>query len=179
MNLTHHKGWLPKPEADAFLAQARNLAWTQKDILLFGKRVPQPRLTVSLGRAYTYSGLAHPETPMPDWLTALLDRVRDLTGVAFNSVLGNLYRDGKDSIGWHADDETGLGPDPVVASLSFGGTRVFQTRPTRDRTPITSTPLGHGDLLIMPAGFQARFQHALPKSSKPTQERISLTLRRL
>lgn len=179
MKPTHLKAWLSKPEADALFAEARTLEWTQKDILLYGKRIPQPRLTVSLGRSYTYSGLTHPETPMPAWLTPVLDRVRDLTGVAFNSVLGNLYRNHMDSISWHSDDEKALGPDPIVASISLGATRAFQTRPKRERHPITTIVLGHGDLLVMPAGFQAGFQHELPKSSLPARERISLTLRKL
>ena len=65
---------------------------------------------------------------MPDVLQQVKDRVEEQTGLSFNSVLANLYRDGKDSVAWHADDEAQLGKDPVIASVSFGDLRNFEMR---------------------------------------------------
>ena len=54
--------------------------------------------------------------------------MEDNTGLTFNSMLANLYRDGHDSLAWHSDDETSLGPEPTIASISFGDMRTFQLR---------------------------------------------------
>jgi alkylated DNA repair dioxygenase AlkB len=97
-------------------------------------------------------------------------------GACFDSVLCNRYRDGQDSIGWHADDEPALGPDPVVASLSLGAPRRFLTRP-KSGGPASEVVLGPGDLLVMPKGFQRTHQHSMPKTAKPVGERISFTFR--
>jgi len=138
-NLIEHDGiatldpeFIPAAEAgDLFVALRQNLAWSQEHYTLFGKSVPSPRLVCWYGDSdavYSYSGVKH--TPHP-WLPLLLDlkaRVEVVSGCVFNSVLGNLYRDGKDSMGWHADKEPELGPQPCIASLSFGAPRLFMLR---------------------------------------------------
>lgn len=178
--------WMPalfnQAEAAAlFAALSTSIAWRQEEILIFGKRVPQPRLTAWHGDAdayYQYSGL--PLTPLP-WTEVLLQirrRVEEATHARYNSVLLNLYRDGNDSMGWHSDDEPELGDEPVIASLSFGQTRVFQIKPKkRDGGKIARIELSSGSLLVMRGQTQRNFVHAVPKSSRVHAARINLTFR--
>jgi alkylated DNA repair dioxygenase AlkB len=164
----------------------RELAWSQRTITLFGRRVLQPRLVAWYGDAgavYTYSGLTlEPLT----WHPALLDlrrRIEAFTGYPFNAVLANAYRDGRDSMGWHTDDERELGPSPAIASLTVGDPRVFRFRarckPPAGRPASYAVTLENGSLLLMRPGCQERFQHALPRTARPTGLRINLTLRNL
>jgi alkylated DNA repair dioxygenase AlkB len=111
--------------------------------------------------------------------------------VEFDSVLANLYRDGRDSMGWHSDDEPELGPEPVIASLSLGAARrfVFKTKsrakPDAMRPPAAAVverlglELRHGSLLVMSGQTQAGYLHALPATAKPVAARINLTFRRI
>ena len=96
-----------------------------------------------------------------------------------NSVLANLYRDGRDAMGWHSDDEPELGPRPVIASLSLGGTRRFVFRHRREPERKYELPLGHGSLLLMRGDTQADWKHALPRTARPVAPRINLTFRRI
>jgi alkylated DNA repair dioxygenase AlkB len=111
--------------------------WQQQNIRLFGKEIPQPRLTAfyaEKGISYTYSGLQlKPETFSTEIL-ALKQRAEELSGFDFNTCLANLYRDGNDSMGWHADDEKVLGENPVIASISLGGVRSFQLKHKKKKT---------------------------------------------
>jgi alkylated DNA repair dioxygenase AlkB len=181
-DLRFDPAFLDATVADALLAQlTATVAWEQRSIRLFGQQVPQPRLTAWYGDPeahYTYSGL-HWE-PRP-WTSALLDlraRVEAAAGARFNSVLLNLYRDGRDSMGWHADDEPELGPAPVIASVSLGAVRRFRLRP---RPGVAHAPLAldlpAGSLLLMQGPTQAHWQHALPKTARPAGPRLNLTFR--
>ena len=111
---------------------AGSIAWRQEIATIMGRRVPIPRLTAWHGEAgYVYSGIAMPPAA---WTPPLLELKRCAeahAGQAFNSVLLNLYRDGRDSVSWHADNEPGLGRNPVIASLSLGATRRFQLKHRR------------------------------------------------
>lgn len=153
------------------------IAWEQSSIRMFGKPVALPRLTAWMGNgAYTYSGIRHEPKALPGIVRNLHERVQLATACTFNSVLGNLYRGGADSVSWHADDEPELGPDPVIASLSFGAARTFAIRHNLSRTTYR-VELQHGDLLIMGAGTQRAYQHQVPKTAKPCAARINLTFR--
>jgi alkylated DNA repair dioxygenase AlkB len=167
-------------EADRlFDALRRGSGWQQEEITLFGQRRLVPRLVAwhgDPGARYTYSGVAH--EPLP-WTPALLEvraRVESLTGQRFNSVLLNLYRDGRDGMGWHADDEPELGRDPVIASVSLGATRGFRLRHRRRRDTVP-IDLEHGSLLLMKGPTQHHWVHALPKTARTVGERINLTFR--
>jgi alkylated DNA repair dioxygenase AlkB len=94
-------------------------------------------------------------------------------------MLGNLYRTGADSMGWHSDDEPKLGPAPVLASLSFGATRRFVVRRKDDKSRKIDVPLPGNSLLIMRGATQANWQHAIPKTRKPVGPRINLTFRKM
>lgn len=151
----------------------------QLDLTIFGRKVPQPRLVAWYGeRDYTYSGLTLKARPMPALLQRIADDLAERLGVEFDSVLCNLYRDGSDSVGWHADDESAFGSDPVIASLSFGGTRRFLLRRNADGAK-TTFELADGTLLVMGEGVQQSYQHSVPKTRRPVGPRINLTFRKL
>ena len=101
------------------------------------------------------------------------------TGIGFNSVLANLYRDGRDRMGWHSDDERELGPRPVIASLSLGACRRFVLRHRREVSSKLAIELPHGSLLVMRGETQRHYRHALPATAKPVGPRINLTFRRI
>ena len=134
-------GPTPSGPAEAGLLQSalrEEINWQQEEIVLFGRRHLVPRLVAwhgDPGSAYTYSGTAHEPSPWTPTLTRHSQRIEALTGHTFNSVLLNLYRNGSDGMGWHADDEPELGRNPVIASVSFGATRRFKLRHRKRRDP--------------------------------------------
>jgi len=161
-------------------ALTREIAWTQHYLNLFGREVAAPRLSCWMGdadAAYTYSRTRFEPQPWTPTVAALRDDLRERLGVRFNSVLANLYRDGRDSMGWHSDDEPELGPRPLIASLSFGAARTFRLRSRATREAALSIELTHGSLLVMGGDTQALYQHALPKRARVTDPRINLTFR--
>ena len=166
--------------ATHFTSLRNDLDWQEATISIFGRQVKSPRLSAWYGDApYTYSSLTWPARPWPPALSEIKARAEDLAGTSFNGVLANLYRDGLDSMGWHADDEPELGPDPVIASVVFGADRRFVFRRKGDTAEKIEVPLGNGDVLIMGPGTQRRWQHGVPKTAKPVGERINLTFRRI
>jgi alkylated DNA repair dioxygenase AlkB len=176
------EGFLPPAEADrAFREVNDTTPWRQEKITLFGRSVMQPRLTSWMGdpeAVYTYSGLTLVPVPWTPAVHALKTRVEDALGERFNGVLLNLYRNGEDSMGLHADDEPELGP--VVASLSLGAVRRFVLKPRRRaRDGSHSMELGHGSLLVMDAATQAHWVHGIPKQPKIEDARINLTFRQI
>lgn len=158
------------------------IGWEQEEILIFGERRRVPRLVAwhgDPGTTYAYSGTSHEPRPWTPELEAIRDRVECLAGHSFNAVLLNLYRDGRDGMGWHADDEPELGPDPVIASVSLGATRRFRLKHRRNRAEPVTLELGHGSLLLMAGATQRHWLHAVPKTATPVGERINLTFRRI
>jgi alkylated DNA repair dioxygenase AlkB len=156
---------------------AASIAWRQETATIMGRRVPIPRLTAWHGEAgYVYSGIAMAPAA---WTPPLLELKRCAeahAGQPFNSVLLNLYRDGRDSVSWHADNEPGLGRNPVIASLSLGATRRFQLK-HRTRASRVAIDLTHGSCLIMAGATQHHWLHQLPKTARPVAPRINLTFR--
>jgi alkylated DNA repair dioxygenase AlkB len=177
--------WWPRvlalEEADCLYAALRaGIDWQQEEILIFGKRRRVPRLVAWHGdpaATYTYSGTTHTPQPWNDELLVVRERLQSLTGHRYNSALLNLYRDGRDGMGWHADDEPELGPAPAIASLSLGATRRFRLRHRRRHELTCALDLAHGDLLLMAGGTQRAWQHALAKTARPVGERINITFR--
>jgi alkylated DNA repair dioxygenase AlkB len=168
-------------EADRLFASLlATIDWRREEILMFGQRRLVPRLVAwhgDPGASYEYSGTAHAPLPWTATLLELRDRVGCLTGRQFNSVLLNRYRDGRDGMGWHADDEPELGAEPAIASVSLGATRRFALRHRRRSTARLALDLGHGDLLLMAGATQRHWLHALPKTARPVGERVNLTFR--
>jgi alkylated DNA repair dioxygenase AlkB len=168
-------------EAGSLFDELRGqVRWQQEQVLIFGQRRLVPRLVAwhgDAGASYVYSGTEHHPEPWTPALERIRDRVSALTGAGFNAVLLNLYRDGRDGMGWHADDEPELGRNPVIASVSLGATRRFCLRHRRRKGLKLDLPLPHGSLLCMSGATQHHWLHALPKTRLPVAERINLTFR--
>tara|TARA_B100000949_G_C14095355_1_gene371753 strand:- start:29 stop:640 length:612 start_codon:yes stop_codon:yes gene_type:complete len=154
--------------------------WQQDDIKIFGKIYPQPRLTALYagnGLPYSYSGITmHPHHFTPT-LQHIKELVEGICNTEFTTCLLNLYRNGQDSNGWHADDEKELGKNPVIASVSFGAERFFKMRPKDRKGETIKLKLAHGSLLIMAGETQHFWQHELPKTKLVIEPRINLTFR--
>jgi alkylated DNA repair dioxygenase AlkB len=180
--LDYNATWLSPDEADLALAALRGeLCWEQREIVLFGRRILQPRLIAWAGDlGYRYSGQTLEPRRFTPTAGRLLARVCAQTGVPFNHVLANRYRSGDDSMGLHADDEPELGPDPTVATLSLGAVRRLVVKPRRKRDAGRhDLELGHGALLVMGGTCQRHYVHGVPRRPGAAGERISLTFRRL
>jgi alkylated DNA repair dioxygenase AlkB len=180
--LDYVPAWIDASDADRVLTALRDeLAWEHREIVIFGRRVLQPRLIAWAGSVgYRYSGQTLEPRAATPMTAELMARVVEHTREPFNHVLINRYRDGTDSLGLHADDEPELGPDPVVATLSLGATRRFVVKPRRAQLgPSRSFAVDHGSLLVMGGTCQRHYVHGVPRQSAPVGERISLTFRRL
>lgn len=178
----HVPGWLDPDEADGLLARLReDLLWEQREIQLFGRRIPQPRLIAWGGELpYRYSGQSLEPRALPASMLELVERVSRAGGTRFNHVLANRYRDGSDSMGMHSDNEPELGTEPVVASLSLGSARRFVLLPKKRRDGVRrELLLEHGALLVMGGACQSRYRHGVPRTRTPVGERVSLTFRKL
>jgi len=177
--------WLEAGQADGlFTLLQERVAWETHRIRMFGRMVDSPRLSCWMGdagTAYTYSGTRFEPRPWPSpVLEAVRVRLADELGIAFNSALANRYRDGRDYMGWHSDNEAVLGPCPVIASLSLGATRRFVLKHRNDATlGRLALDLTHGSLLVMRGDTQRNYKHALPRTARSTGERINLTFRRI
>ena len=165
--------------------------WKSERITMFGRSVALPRKTAWFGDPglrYTYSGISLAPTAWTRTLLRIRARVEEANGSTFNSVLLNFYRDGRDSVSWHSDDEPELGEDPVIGSVSFGSERPFLLRhkavragdPERTNGRLQFTlSLPNGSYLEMGAGIQRCWVHQLPKRPRLTGERINLTFRKI
>jgi len=166
------------------------IPWQQDEIRVYGKNHLQPRLTALFGnegKPYSYSNIVmqpHAWTPL---LTYIKEEVENQSGQKFTTVLLNLYRDGKDSNGWHSDNEKELGRNPVIASVSFGAERPFHLQHNSIKEAIRSGAelsvakqkiiLQHGSLLVMKGETQHFWKHQIPKTAKAIGPRINLTFR--
>ena len=176
------KQFYRSPESDQlFAALETDLAWQEEAIFIYGKWVRVPRLMCWYGDPdayYQYSGVNHQPRPWTKELQAVRAKVEQQCRCAFNSVLANLYRDGRDSMGCHADDEKELGLNPVIASLSLGDERLFKLH-HKKRKETLDIILGHGDLLVMAGSLQHHWLHSVPKTKKIKTPRINLTFRKI
>ena len=159
------------------------IPWRQEDILVWGKLYSQPRLVAWYGDSgsdYTYSGIKLTPIPWTDLLLDIKNRVETVTATSFNSVLLNYYRDNRDSMGFHSDDEPELGVRPVIASLSLGEERTFimKHRVNKLANPIRLR-LASGSLLLMKGETQHYWKHGIAKTTRPCGPRINLTFRRI
>jgi alkylated DNA repair dioxygenase AlkB len=172
--------WLAPETAEQFLARLIvEVEWRQDTMGTPGGRVALPRLTAWQGDAdavYVYSGIRNEPQP---WTAAVAELKADAEaacGARFNSVLLNRYRSGADSMGWHADREPELGPEPVIASVSLGAARTFDLRHNKTGA-VQSFSLKGGSLLVMKGKTQAEWRHRVPKEPRVVGERINLTFR--
>lgn len=170
---------LPWPNAEVMARLLHDTDWREESIVVYGKRHLQPRLSAWYGdAAYAYSGLHLAPAPFTPLLAAVRSAVQDVTGQRFNSVLLNLYRDGRDSMGMHSDDEPELGPNPVIASVSFGAARTFILKHKHNKKTVRME-LTDGCLLLMSGATQKNWLHGINKTTRPLQARLNLTFRKI
>jgi len=160
-----------------------DIPWRQESLKIAGKLRAIPRLQCWMGdqsSEYGYSGVRLTPCPWHETVKTIHDRVTALCGSTFNSVLINLYRNGQDSVAWHADDESELGDSPRIASVSLGAERIFELK-QKNQTPSKKyqLPLRHGSLLIMGGTMQQHWLHQLPKVKGLQEARINLTFRNI
>lgn len=168
-------------KSDAYFQHLKEtIPWQQDDITVFGKTYPQPRLTALFANneaPYTYSNIIMIPHKFTNELAKIKNDVELEANHEFTTVLLNMYRDGSDSNGWHADNEKELGKNPVIASLSLGEPRWFHFKHRTISTEKHKILLTHGSLLIMKGEMQQYWLHQIPKTKKTIGERINLTFR--
>ena len=155
------------------------LHWNEETIIMYGKLIKVPRLVCwygDTGTDYRYSGITHTALPWTKDLQEIKERIEKHTGKQFNSVLGNLYRNENDSMGWHSDNEKELGNSPCIASLSLGEERLFKIR-HKQSSETLDTRLTNGSLLVMSGESQNNWKHCVPKTKTKKRPRINLTFR--
>ncbi|MFM7827788.1 MAG: alpha-ketoglutarate-dependent dioxygenase AlkB family protein [Acidimicrobiaceae bacterium] len=153
--------------------------WEQPEIVMFGKKYPQAGFSTwhtDTGVSYEYSGIERVAHPMTEILHEFRRRCETVAGAKFNSVLVNLYRDGRDSVSWHSDNEAINGREPTIASVSLGATRRFDLR-HRETKETVKVDLEDGSLLVMSGLSQQCWVHQIAKTAKPVGPRINLTFR--
>jgi len=168
-------------EANNYFNELYNsVQWSQQVIAMYGKQIKVPRLSAWYGEknlSYEYSGIREVALPWLAILKEIKNKIEFITNSQFNSVLINLYRDGKDSVDWHSDDEPELGSEPTIASVSFGEQRRFHLKSKSDKNIKESIMLPHGSLLLMSGKTQQHYSHKISKSTRVKQARINLTFR--
>lgn len=167
--------------AEWFTRLQEDVAWQAEWIRMFGKVHEVPRRVAWHGdadAAYRYAGVSHAPQPWIPVLQGIRERTEAVAGEAFNSVLLNRYRTGRDHMGWHRDNEPELGPAPTIASVSLGAERRFDLRHTVTKERI-SCSLPSGSLLIMDGPLQLHWKHRMPPVPRLEAERINLTFRRI
>ncbi|SHJ85626.1 alpha-ketoglutarate-dependent dioxygenase AlkB family protein [Pseudozobellia thermophila] len=168
-------------EADRFFdLLLHTVPWRQDSIKLFGKEYPQPRLTALFGnngKEYSYSNITMRPHPFTEGLLEMKKKVDFKCKTRFTTCLLNLYRDGKDSNGWHSDNEKELGHNPIIASISLGEERFFHLKHRTCKAQRYKLLLEHGSLLVMSGTTQQYWMHQIPKTSRDLGKRINLTFR--
>jgi len=169
-------------ESDLWINKLKSQCqWEQKHIIMFGKKVLEPRLVCWYGDeecSYTYSKTIHRPQAWNSILTQIREEIFELTKIEMNSVLCNWYRNGQDSMGHHSDNEKELGDLPEIISLSLGACRtiLFKNKTTKKLIRIE---LQNGDLIVMRGKTQDNWTHAIPKRTGCKEERINLTFRKI
>ena len=171
-------------ESDSYFDDLRaNIPWSQDTIVIGGRSVQIPRLQAWFGDPdahYGYSGIKLVPLPFLPALSEIKQKLEQVLKLEFNSLLANLYRDQNDSVGWHSDNEEGLGPNPAIASVSFGETRRFSIKPKdKKKSDTLHLDLSNGDLLLMAGNTQQLWQHQVGKSKQECKPRINLTFRKI
>jgi len=180
-DVVYYPNFLPQEEASLlFNTLLKDTQWQQDDICVYGKTYPQPRLTHLFAdnqKPYSYSNLTMHPTVFPSFLLKIKQQIEALVKTKFTTCLANLYRNGQDSNGWHADSEKELGVNPIIASLSLGGTRWFHLKHKENKELKSKIELANGSLLLMKGETQHNWLHQIPKTKKSVDQRINLTFR--
>lgn len=180
-DITYYPGIFTVEKANQLFTKLKTeIPWQQDNISVFGRKYAQPRLTALIGnegKPYSYSNIIMQPHKWNAVLLFIKYEVEEICHEQFTTVLLNLYRDGKDSNGWHADNEKELGQNPVIASVSLGAERNFHLQHNTIKEAKLKINLEHGSLLVMKGKTQHFWKHQIPKTTKPIGERINLTFR--
>ena len=181
--IRYYPSFFSPPQSSFFLEQLlETIQWKQNTIKMYGKENPVPRLEAwygDPGKSYAYSGIQMDPIPWTDELKDIKSAVEVESGIKFNSVLINFYRDGKDRVAWHSDDEKELGQNPFIGSVSFGAERKFKLRHKKYKSNGLKKEiiLQNGSFLLMQGSTQHHWMHEIPRTAKPIDSRINLTFR--
>lgn len=179
--IEYYPNFFDSERSDSFFEKLQHdIPWQQDNITVYGKTHPQPRLTALFGnegKPYSYSNIVMQPNAWNPLLMFIKNEIEDLVAENFTTVLLNFYRDGKDSNGWHSDNERELGRNPVIASVSFGAERSFHLQHNTIKEQKLKITLEHGSLLLMKGTTQHFWKHQIPKTAKPIGPRINLTFR--
>ncbi len=180
-DIIYYPNFYPQEEASVLFEDLKkNSKWQQDEITVYGKKHLQPRLTALYSlddMHYSYSGISMNSMLFTPTLLQIKNKIEKNIEEKFNAVLLNLYRDGRDSVGWHSDDEKELGKNPAIASLTLGEERMFHLNHKNNKEIKSKLLLQHGSLLLMKGKTQHFWQHQIPKSKKINGPRINLTFR--
>ncbi|MCY3744202.1 MAG: alpha-ketoglutarate-dependent dioxygenase AlkB [Candidatus Poribacteria bacterium] len=170
----------PEERRTFFNQLTEKVKWQQEEIKLYGRKIPFPRLTAwfgDAGKTYMYSGITVEPEPWTPTLSEIKNRIEEVSTVTFNSVLLNYYRNERDSVSWHSDDEPELGKNPIIGSVSLGDVRTFQLKHKTDKSLTVSRDLPDGSYLEMAGSTQHHWLHQIPKRTRKIGPRINLTFR--
>ncbi len=175
-----HPGFLEKKKADAFKQRVlKEILFEEGYINIQGKKIKQPRLIAWCGeKEYSYSGYTAKKQNFEGVMGELLEIAKKISNTPLNGCLLNFYRSNQDSVGWHSDDETNLGKESTIVSISFGESRVFKIRSKKKKNDVRHFELGSGDLLIMRGDLQQHWEHCVNKTTERKSPRLNLTFRR-
>ena len=160
-------GWLPD-HGELFDLLLGSAPWRQRERRMYERTVLEPRMVAG------WSGDSLAE--LPTRLEQLRAALSVHYGVQFDSVLVNLYRDGRDGVAWHGDTVRKTMHDPLVATVSLGERRRFLLRPGSSGPATRTFTPGGGDLLVMGGACQHDWQHTVPKTAR-AGARMSVTMR--
>lgn len=179
--IEYHPNFFTAEKSSFLFEKLRHeIPWQQDHITVYGKTHLQPRLTALFGnegKPYSYSNIVMQPHHWNPLLMFIKNEIEDVCNENFTTVLLNLYRDGSDSNGWHADNEKELGRNPVIASVSFGAERMFHLQHNTIEDAKLKINLENGSLLIMKGETQHFWKHQISKTAKPIGPRINLTFR--
>ena len=180
-DISYYPGFFDLKDSNQyFQSLLETISWQQDDINIFGKTYKQPRLTAlyaNNNEPYSYSNITMIPHKFTKELLNIKVKVESVIDTNFTTCLLNLYRNGQDSNGWHADNEKELGSKPIIASVSFGSERLFKLKHRYDKNLKKNLVLQHGSLLIMQGETQHHWLHQIPKTKKEVGKRINLTFR--
>lgn len=184
-DVTYYDNFFSVENSDRLLDSLINqIQWKQNTIRFYGKESPVPRLEAwygDPGMSYSYSGIRMDPLPWTEDLLEIKKIIEPVSMTTFNSVLINFYRDGKDRVAWHSDDEKELGKKPIIGSVSFGAARKFKFRHKkyRENGLRSEIMLKHGSFLLMSGSTQSHWAHEIPRTAKPLGPRVNLTYRKI
>lgn len=152
--------------------------WREYEMPMYDKTVTAPRMVAWYGDSNRPERRTNPE--WPEELLAIRERIQNETQILFNAVLLNLYRNGKDGVGWHSDKTASINKNMNIASVTFGETRMFRLRhKTLKHVPQIQIPLHHGTFLLMAGSTNTYWEHQVPKTARDVLPRINLTFRQI